>query len=68
VTVVYANESRDAGVKVNAITPGYCATDLNDHQGEREAAQGAAVAVPARADPGRRPTGQFHTEGGTLPW
>ncbi|MCU1684105.1 MAG: dehydrogenase [Amycolatopsis sp.] len=67
-TVIYANELRDAGVKVNAINPGYCATDLNGHQGDLDPAQGAAVAVGVALSPDDGPTGEFHTEGGTLPW
>lgn len=67
-TVVYANELRDAGVQVNAINPGYCATDLNGHQGVLDAAQGAAVAVDVALAPDDGPTGGFHTAGGTLPW
>jgi NAD(P)-dependent dehydrogenase (short-subunit alcohol dehydrogenase family) len=68
VTVIYANELREAGVKVNAVDPGFCSTDINDHIGYLEPAQGAAVAVGVALAPDDGPTGVFHTEGGTLPW
>ena len=68
VTVMFANEVRDLGIKVNAVSPGYCATDMNDHQGERTAAEGASVAVRLATVPSDGPTGTFHGEDGPLPW
>ncbi|HEV2783112.1 MAG TPA: SDR family oxidoreductase [Actinophytocola sp.] len=68
VTVMFANELRGEGIKVNAICPGYCATDMNDHQGVRTPAQGAAVAVRMATGPDDGPTGQFRNEAGPLPW
>jgi NAD(P)-dependent dehydrogenase (short-subunit alcohol dehydrogenase family) len=44
-TVQFANELRDTPIKVNAVCPGYCATDINGHSGPRSAAQGAAAPV-----------------------
>jgi NAD(P)-dependent dehydrogenase (short-subunit alcohol dehydrogenase family) len=68
VTAMFANEVRDAGIKVNAVSPGYCATDMNDHQGTFTAAQGAAVAVRFATIPADGPTGGFHGHEGPLPW
>lgn len=68
VTVLFANELRADGIKVNAINPGYCATDMNNHQGTLTAAQGAAVAVRLATLPADGPTGEFHSENGPLPW
>lgn len=68
VTVEYAKELDDTPIKINAVNPGYCATDLTNHQGHRTAAQGAAVAVRAATLPADGPSGAFLTEEGTLPW
>ena len=45
VTVIFAAELKDTGIKVNAADPGYTATDLNQHIGPRTVAQGATIAV-----------------------
>ncbi|WP_240760061.1 SDR family oxidoreductase, partial [Phytoactinopolyspora endophytica] len=68
VTVAYAQELETTGVKVNAVNPGYCATDLNDHAGHLPAAEGAKVIVQAAVVPDDGPHGAFFTDGGTLPW
>jgi NAD(P)-dependent dehydrogenase (short-subunit alcohol dehydrogenase family) len=67
-TVMLANELRPDGIKVNAISPGYCATDLNNHQGVLTAAQGATVAVRLATLPADGPTGEFHGQDGPVPW
>jgi NAD(P)-dependent dehydrogenase (short-subunit alcohol dehydrogenase family) len=68
VTLEYAKELRDTPIKVNAADPGYCATDLNGHQGYRSAEQGAAAAVrlATLADDG--PSGGFFNDEGPVPW
>jgi NAD(P)-dependent dehydrogenase (short-subunit alcohol dehydrogenase family) len=68
VTVSYANELRDTGIKVNAADPGYCATDLNGHAGPRTPAQGAIAAVRLATLPDDGPTAGFFSEDGTEPW
>jgi NAD(P)-dependent dehydrogenase (short-subunit alcohol dehydrogenase family) len=68
VTVLYANDLREAGIKVNAINPGYCATDLNGHQGHLDPSEGARVAVRLARIPGDGPSGEFHSAGAILPW
>jgi NAD(P)-dependent dehydrogenase (short-subunit alcohol dehydrogenase family) len=68
VTVTYARDLRAEGIAVNAVNPGYCATDLNDNRGRLSASQGASVAVAVATREGEFHTGQFHTEGGLLPW
>jgi NAD(P)-dependent dehydrogenase (short-subunit alcohol dehydrogenase family) len=68
ITLIYAATLRDAGITVNALSPGFCATDLNRHTGHLSASEGGAhiarqVTLP---DP---PTGVFLSEtGGTHPW
>jgi len=67
-TLQFANELRQTPIKVNAICPGYCATDLNNNSGPRSAAQGAVAAVryATLADDG--PTGGFFDEDGVVGW
>jgi NAD(P)-dependent dehydrogenase (short-subunit alcohol dehydrogenase family) len=67
-TVMFANQVRDEGIKVNAVSPGYCATDMNDQQGVLTPAQGASVAVRLATVPADGPTGEFHGQDGVLPW
>jgi NAD(P)-dependent dehydrogenase (short-subunit alcohol dehydrogenase family) len=67
-TVQFAAELKDAGIKVNAADPGYVATDLNEHQGTRTVTQGAAIAVQLATLPQDGATGGFFDESGTVPW
>ncbi|MCS7477709.1 SDR family oxidoreductase [Umezawaea endophytica] len=67
-TVQYAKDLRPDGILVNAVCPGYCATDLNDHAGYRTAAQGAVAAVRMATIAADGPTGTFTSDEGTLPW
>ena len=73
ITVAYANELRDAGILVNAVSPGSVATDQNEHQGLLTPEEGARIPVRMAALDGDGPTGTFWTENGTLqgrvvPW
>ena len=68
VTIAYAKELLDSPFKVNAVNPGYCATDLNAHTGFRTPGQGAAVVVNAAHLGADGPTGTFLTEEGVHPW
>jgi len=67
-TVQFANELKDTSIKVNAICPGYCATDLNGHSGPRTAAQGAVAAVQYATIGDDGPTGGYFDEQGPMPW
>jgi NAD(P)-dependent dehydrogenase (short-subunit alcohol dehydrogenase family) len=67
-TVQYAKELAKDGVLVNAVCPGYCATDLNGHQGFRTPAQGAAIAVELATIGSDGPTGGFFDDNGTVAW
>ncbi|MGH3648860.1 MAG: SDR family oxidoreductase [Micromonosporaceae bacterium] len=80
ITAMYAKELRDTPIKVNAANPGYCATDLNDHNGFRSAEQGARVVAELATLPEDGPSGLLWgylwragqpadaDENGRLPW
>jgi NAD(P)-dependent dehydrogenase (short-subunit alcohol dehydrogenase family) len=69
ITVIYAGNLRDAGIKVNALSPGFCATDLNHHTGVLSAEEGGAHIARQVTLPPDGPTGVFLSEdGGTYPW
>lgn len=68
ITIAYAKELRDSGIKVNAADPGFTATDLNNHRGYRTVEQGAAVAVQLATLGADGPTGTFQDENGPIPW
>ncbi|AXI80875.1 SDR family oxidoreductase [Peterkaempfera bronchialis] len=68
VTVHYARELRDTPIKVNVCAPGLCATDINDHKGDRTAAQGARIAVELATLDSDGPTAGFFDDHGPVPW
>jgi NAD(P)-dependent dehydrogenase (short-subunit alcohol dehydrogenase family) len=68
VTVQFANELRETPVKVNAVCPGYVATDLNGHSGPRTPEQGARIAIEMATIPQDGPTGGYFNEDGRIPW
>ncbi len=56
------------GWKVNAVDPGYTATDMNDHSGHKTVAEGArAIVAMARVD-ADGPTGGFFDDQGAVRW
>jgi NAD(P)-dependent dehydrogenase (short-subunit alcohol dehydrogenase family) len=67
-TVLFAAELKDTGIKVNAADPGYVATDMNQHQGTRTVAQGAVAPVRLATLPPDGPTGGYFDESGSVPW
>jgi NAD(P)-dependent dehydrogenase (short-subunit alcohol dehydrogenase family) len=69
ITLIYANTLRDAGIRVNALSPGFCATDLNGHRGTLTAAEGGAHIARHVTGPDDGPSGVFLNEnGGTYAW
>ncbi|MDX6741703.1 SDR family NAD(P)-dependent oxidoreductase [Actinocorallia sp. A-T 12471] len=67
ITVSYAKELADTPIRVNAVNPGYCATDLHGLPGPRTAAQGAAIAIALSLSPDA-PTGTHQEDTGPVPW
>ncbi|MFF2845319.1 SDR family NAD(P)-dependent oxidoreductase [Streptomyces sp. NPDC058001] len=67
-TVQYANELRKDGVLVNAVAPGFVATDSNNHAGFLTVEQGAAVVVRLATLGADGQTAGFFSEEGSVPW
>jgi NAD(P)-dependent dehydrogenase (short-subunit alcohol dehydrogenase family) len=70
-TLTYANELRDAGIRVHAVDPGHVSTEMNGHAGTLTPAEGARVAVALASGTEDWPSGTFVGEdrdgGGTVP-
>ena len=72
-TIVLAYDLRDTAFKVNAVDPGYTATDFNNHSGPGTVPDAAAKVVKAATLGPDGPTGQFFSddnapETGISPW
>ncbi|MEV6314416.1 SDR family oxidoreductase [Streptomyces sp. NPDC051776] len=66
-TVMFAAEFRGDGVLVNAVCPGWVATDMGG-AGGRPVGEGAESVVWAATLPDDGPTGGFFRDGRPLPW
>ena len=72
-TIMLAYELRDTPFKVNAVDPGYTATDFNHHSGPGSVSEAAARVVKAALLGPEGPTSQFFSddnapEAGISPW
>jgi NAD(P)-dependent dehydrogenase (short-subunit alcohol dehydrogenase family) len=72
-TIVLAYDLRDTPFKVNAVDPGYTATDFNNHSGPGTVQEAAARVVKAATLGSDGPTGQFFSDDnvpdtGISPW
>jgi NAD(P)-dependent dehydrogenase (short-subunit alcohol dehydrogenase family) len=68
-TVAMAIELESTGIKVNAVSPGYTKTNLNNYRGTETVEEGAAEAVRVAMLGPDGPTGTFtHAKLGTIPW
>jgi len=67
-TVWLAYDLRDAPFKVNAIDPGYTATEFNNFRGPGKVEDAAAVVVKYATLSGEGPTGGFFDRDGKLAW
>ena len=68
-TVAMAIELESTTIKVNAVSPGFTKTNLNNYAGTETLEEGAAEAVRVALLGPDGPTGTFtHTTMGTIPW
>jgi NAD(P)-dependent dehydrogenase (short-subunit alcohol dehydrogenase family) len=68
-TLAMAIELESTGIKVNAVSPGFTKTNLNEYKGTETVEEGAAEAVRVALLGPEGPTGTFtHAKLGTLPW
>lgn len=69
ITVAFAIELESTGIKVNAVTPGFTKTALNEYAGTETVEEGAAEAVRVALLGADGPSGTFtHATLGTIPW
>jgi NAD(P)-dependent dehydrogenase (short-subunit alcohol dehydrogenase family) len=55
-------------IRINAVDPGYTATDLNGHSGPQTVEQGAEIIVRAAGFGAGGPTGAYLDAHGSVPW
>ncbi|MFT3772768.1 MAG: SDR family NAD(P)-dependent oxidoreductase [Minicystis sp.] len=68
-TVAMAIELESTNIKVNAVSPGFTRTNLNDYAGTETLEEGAAEAVRVALLGADGPTGTFtHARMGKIPW
>jgi NAD(P)-dependent dehydrogenase (short-subunit alcohol dehydrogenase family) len=68
VTMMYARDLAAEGILVNAVCPGFVATDLNGFRGIRTPAEGAASAIRMATIAADGPTGTFTDDDGAVAW
>ncbi|GHO97556.1 dehydrogenase [Reticulibacter mediterranei] len=68
ITLAFAIELESTPIKVNAVDPGFTATDLTNFQGTRTVQQAAREPVRLALLDASGPTGTFSNEDGPLPW
>lgn len=67
-TVMLAYQLRDSAFRVNAVDPGYTATEFNGFKGTEDVADAAALILKYATLDKSGPTGQFVSNHGQLPW
>ncbi len=68
ITLAFALELESTRIKVNAVCPGFTATDINNFRGTRIVQQAAREPVRLALLDENGPTGSFSDENGPLPW
>ena len=66
-TIMLAYEFKDTNFKINSVSPGYTATDLNQNRGTQTVEQGAKFIVDYATLGIDGPTGGFFREE-EIPW
>jgi len=67
-TLAMAIELEATGIKVNACSPGFIKTNLNDYEGTGSVEEGAREPVRLALLGSDGPTGTFSRTGGVMPW
>lgn len=67
-TVLLAKELRSEGFRVNAVSPGWIATDLGGEDASGTVEEGAAITVKTIQEGSEGQTGLFLTTNGIIPW
>ncbi len=67
-SLLFARELKDSGIKVNAVNPGYTATDMNQFRGAQTVEESAVAPVRYALIGPDGPTGGFFDKDGPLPW
>ncbi|MCQ4087639.1 SDR family oxidoreductase [Saccharibacillus sp. JS10] len=68
VTVMFAKEFVGAPLKINAVDPGYTATDMNNNSGPRSVEHSAGTVAKLALIGEDGPSGKFFDETGEIPW
>jgi NAD(P)-dependent dehydrogenase (short-subunit alcohol dehydrogenase family) len=68
ITLAMAIELESAGIKVNAVSPGFTKTNLNNYEGTETVEEGAREAVRVALLGLDGPTGTFSGASGPIPW
>jgi NAD(P)-dependent dehydrogenase (short-subunit alcohol dehydrogenase family) len=66
--ISFAKALEPHGIKVNAVDPGFTATDMNGGQGYRSVAQAAEIPIALANDRMNGVTAAFLNHNGTLGW
>ena len=67
-TLAMAIELEATGIKVNAVSPGFTKTNLNNYEGTETVEEGASEAVRVALLGPDGPTGTFSSASGPIPW
>ncbi|OWA35472.1 SDR family oxidoreductase [Saccharibacillus sp. O16] len=68
VTVMFAKEFVGTPLKINAVDPGYTATDMNGNNGPRSVEHSAGTVARLALIGEDGPSGRFFDENGEIPW
>lgn len=68
VTVMFAKEFAGTPLKINAVDPGYTATDMNGNNGSRSVEHSAGTVAKLALIGADGPSGRFFDENGEIPW